>query len=150
MDLKTTIQNDMKTAMKAQDALKVSTLRMLISEIKKKEIDKRTALDESEIQKTISTMSKQRLESIDAFEKGGRQDLVDKEKKEFEILKAYLPSQLSPEDAEKLVVAAIAETGASSPQDIGKVMKAALAKAAGRVDGKVINEIARTKLATPS
>jgi len=147
MDLKTTIQDHMKSAMKAQEPLKVSTLRMLIAEIKKKEIDKRTALTEDEIQKTVTTMIKQRNDAIDAFVKGDRQDLADKEKAEIEILKVYLPTQLSREEVEALVTAIIAETGAATPNDIGKVMKAAVAKAAGRADGKLVNEIARTKLA---
>lgn len=149
MDLKTTLQNDMKTAMKAQDSLKLGALRMLIAEIKKKEIDKRSPLDEGEIQKTISTLLKQRNDSIEAFVKGNREDLADKERKEVEILKAYLPTQLSASEVEALVVAAIQETGASSPNDLGKVMKAALAKAGGRADGKLVNELARKKL-TPS
>lgn len=146
MDLKTTIQNDMKTAMKAGEPVKTGCLRMLIAEIKKREIDKRSALDESEVQKTISTLIKQRNDSIDAFLKGGRQDLADKEKIEIEVLKAYLPTQLSEAETEALVVAAIEETGAKIPQDVGKVMKAVLAKAGGRADGKLINELVRKKL----
>lgn len=146
MDLKTKLQNDTKEAMKAQDSLKVGTLRMLTSEVKKREIDKRTVLEEAEIHKVIQTMLKQRADSIDAFQKANRTDLVEKEQKEVEILKVYLPQQLSKGEVEALVVAAIAETGASKPGDIGQVMKAVLAKAAGRADGKLVNEIARTKL----
>lgn len=145
MDLKT-IQNDMKTAMKEQNALKLSALRMLIAEIKKREIDKRAPLEETEIQKTIATMIKQRNDSVEAFVKGGRNDLADKEKQEIVILQVYLPQQLSRDEVEALVVAAIQETGAAAPGDLGKVMKAVLAKAAGRADGKLINEIARTRL----
>ncbi len=147
MELKVRIQEDMKTAMKAQDAIKVGALRMLISEIKKREIDKRAPLEEAEIHKTIGTMIKQRHESIEAFEKGGRSDLVAKEKAEIIPLQVYLPQQLSREEVEAIVAAAIQETGAAVPADIGKVMKAVLAKTAGRADGKLINEIARTKLA---
>jgi len=150
MDLKVTIQDDMKAAMKAQDALKVSALRMLIAEIKKREIDKRGSLDTAEIHKTISALLKQRIDSIEAFKKGGRQDLVDKEEKEAEILKAYLPEQLSQAEIETIVSDAIAATGASRPEDIGKVMKAALAKAAGKADGKLVNEIAKSKLSKPA
>jgi uncharacterized protein len=146
MDLKTKLQNDTKDAMKAQDSLKVGTLRMLTSEVKKREIDKRTVLEEAEIHKVIQTMLKQRADSIDAFQKANRTDLVEKEQKEVEILKVYLPQQLSKGEVEALVVAAIAETGASKPGDIGQVMKAVLAKAAGRADGKLVNEIARAKL----
>jgi uncharacterized protein len=146
MDLKTTIQNDMKSAMKAGEPLKTGCLRMLIAEIKKREIDKRTPLDEGEIQKTISSLIKQRNDSVEAFLKGGRQDLADKEKLEIEVLKVYLPSQLSEVETEALVVAAIQETGATVPQDVGKVMKAVLAKAGGRADGKLVNELVRKKL----
>ena len=135
--------------MKSQDPTKVGCWRMLIAEIKKREIDKRAPLDTPEIQKVIGTLIKQRGESVIAFEKGGRADLAEKEKAEISVLKAYLPQQLSASEVEALVVAAIQESGASGPNDIGKVMKAALAKADGRADGKLVNEIARAKL-TPS
>lgn len=147
MDLKTTIQNHMKEAMKAQQPAKVGALRMLISEIKKREIDKRSPLDEGEIHKTIQSMLKQRQDSIEQFTKGNRPDLAEKEKEEAEFLQVYLPQQLSAQEVEVLVVAAIQETGATGPNDIGKVMKAVLAKASGRADGKIVNELARTKLA---
>jgi uncharacterized protein len=146
MDLKTTIQNDMKTAMKAGQPTKVGALRMLVAEIKKREIDKRSPLDEGEIQKTIATMLKQRNDSVEAFVKGNREDLAAKEREEIAILKVYLPQQLGEGEVEQLVIAAIAETGATTAADIGKVMKAAMAKAGGRADGKLINEIARRKL----
>jgi len=146
MDLKTTITNDMKEAMKAKDTVKLGALRMLVAEIKKREIDKRSVLDESEVQKTISTMLKQRQDSIEAFTKGNRPDLADKEKLEVDILTAYLPAQLSDAELENLVAAAIQESGAKGPNDLGKVMKAVLAKAAGRADGKRVNELARTQL----
>lgn len=146
MDLKTTIQNDMKMALKAGEPVKTGCLRMLIAEVKKREIDKRSPLDEGEIQKTISTLIKQRMDSIEAFMKGGREDLADKERMEIDFLKVYLPAQLSEAETEALVVAAIAETEAKVPQDMGKVMKAVLAKAGGRADGKLVNELVRKKL----
>jgi uncharacterized protein len=151
MDLKTQIQNDMKEAMKAGDASKVSTLRMLISELKKNEInnrgtDKAGPLDEAAVHKTIQTMVKQRHDSIDAFTKGARPDLVEIEQRELAILKTYLPEQLSAEELQAIVTQVISETGASTPNDIGKVMKGALAKSAGRADGKLVNEIARKLL----
>lgn len=147
MSLKAQLQNDMKDAMRARETVRLTALRMLIAEIKKREIDKKSELDDAEIVKVIGTLLKQRLDSIEAFQKAGRQDLVDNEQKEVEILKAYQPQQLSREEVEKAVAAAIAETGASKPADIGQVMKAVLAKTAGRADGKLVNEIARTKLA---
>ncbi len=146
MDLKSTIQNDMKEAMKAQNAVKLSAVRMLISEIKKREIDKKSALDEGEIHKTIQTMIKQRNDSVEQFEKGGRPELAEKEKAEIAFLSVYLPQQLSRAEVEAIVAAVIEETGAKGANDIGKVMKAALAKSSGRADGKMVNEIARTKL----
>lgn len=151
MDLKARITNDMKEAMKAQQATRLGTIRMLLSEIKKREIDNRTAddrsgLSEADILKAISSMIKQRNDSIEQFTKGGRADLAAKEKEEIDVLSAYLPAQMGRDEIEKLVVAVIAETGAKSPNDIGKVMKAVIAKAEGKADGKVINEIARTKL----
>ena len=146
MDLKTTIQNDMKMAMKAGEPVKTGCLRMLIAEVKKREIDKRSPLDEGEVQKAISTLIKQRMDSIEAFMKGGREDLADKERMEIDFLKVYLPTQLSEAETEALVVAAIAETEAKVPQDMGKVMKAVLAKAGGRADGKLVNELVRKKL----
>lgn len=146
MDLKAKLQSDLKDAMRAQDALKLGTLRGLIAEIKKREIDKRSALEEAEIHKVIQSLLKQRADSIEAFRSAGREELAAKEELEAAVLKAYLPAQLSKEEIEVLVVAAIAETGASKPSDIGAVMKAVLAKSAGRADGKWVNEIARLKL----
>ena len=136
----------MKSAMKARDSVKTDALRMAIAEIKKREIDKRSPLDESEVTKIITTLIKQRNESIDAFVKGNRPDLADKERTEIEFLKVYQPAQLSPGEIEAIVIAAIAESGASAPADVGKVMKVALAKTGGRADGKLVNEIARNKL----
>jgi uncharacterized protein YqeY len=146
MDLKAKIQEDIKTAMKAQDSLKLGTLRMLHSEIKRKEIDKRIVLDESEIQKVIQSMLKQRADSIEAFVKGAREDLAEKERQEVEILKAYMPAQMPRAELEQIVMTVIQETGANTAADIGKVMKAVLAKVAGKADGKTVNEIAKAKL----
>jgi len=136
----------MKSAMKSQQATKLGCLRMLIAEIKKKEIDKRSPLDESEIQKVIGTLIKQRNESVLAFEKGGRTDLVEKEKAEIDVLKAYLPEQLSDSEVIAIVESAVAETQAKTAADMGKVMKAVLAKTSGRADGKLVNELVRKKL----
>lgn len=146
MDLKAKFTEDMKAAMKAGESTKLGVLRMLISEVKKREIDKREALSETEVQKTISTLIKQREDSVEAFTKGNRPDLADKEKAEAEVLRAYLPAQMSREEVEAIVVAAIQETGAKAVADIGKVMKAVLPKVAGKADGKIINEIAKSKL----
>ncbi len=146
MDLKTQLQNDMKGAMKAANPSKVATLRMAISEIKKREIDRRVVIEDAEILKIIQTLIKQRNDSVEAFEKGNRPDLVAQEKAEIVFLQAYLPQQATREETEAIVKAAIEESGAKGPNDIGKVMKAVLAKASGRVDGKAVNEIARKLL----
>ena len=132
--------------MRAKDSAKLGALRMLQSEIKKREIDSRTEMQDADVFKAIQTMLKQRNDSIEQFTKGNRPDLVEKEQLEVDILKKYLPAGMSAAEVEALVVAAIAESGAATPNDIGKVMKIALAKAGGRADGKIINELARAKL----
>lgn len=132
--------------MRAKDSVKLGALRMLTSEIKKREIDSRTEMQDADVFKAIQTMLKQRNDSIEQFTKGNRPDLAEKEQVEVDILKKYLPAGMSAAEVEALVVAAIAESGAATPNDIGKVMKIALAKAGGRADGKIINELARAKL----
>lgn len=132
--------------MKAHDALTVSTLRMLTSEIKRREIDTRTTLSDGDVLKIVATLIKQRHDSVEAFLKGGRQDLVDKETKEIEILKKYMPQQLSREAVDQLVAECIREVGITRIEEIGKVMKLVIAKAAGRADGKVLNESVRAQL----
>lgn len=148
MDLKSTIQNDLKTSLKAQDSLRLNTIRMLVAEIKKREIDKRSALTDEEIQKTASTLVKQRQESIEAFEKGGRKDLADKEREEIIFLRQYLPQQLSVEAVRKIVLETIAELHVSSPNDLGKVMKGVLAKTKGQAEGKIVNELVQKELSS--
>lgn len=141
MDLKTTVHNDVKVALKSGESLKVSTLRLLLAEIKKREIDKRSSLTDAEVIRTISTLIKQRNEAIDLYVKGARQELADKERKEIEYLKSYLPEPLSDEELEALVKLVVEETQASLPKDKGKVIKASLEKAGDRADGKRIAEI---------
>ncbi len=146
MTVKEQISSDVKDAMRAKDSAKLGALRMLQSEIKKREIDSRTEMQDADVFKAIQTMLKQRNDSIEQFKKGNRPDLAEKEQLEVDILKKYLPAGMSAAEVEALVVAAIAESGAATPNDIGKVMKIALAKAGGRADGKIINELARAKL----
>ena len=146
MDLKKRIQDDMKTALKAGEAVRLGAIRMLLSEVKKREIDKREPLGEGEIHKVVQSLLKQRADSIEAFLSGGRADLVDKERAEVDALKVYLPSQMSAAEVEAAVVAAIAQTGATKPADMGKVMKVVLATVAGRADGKLVNELVRARL----
>lgn len=142
------ILDDFKKAMKDKDALKVSTLSFLRAELKNAAIDKRKqALDDTEVIAVIKKQIKQRQDSIDKFKQGSRQDLADKESKELEILKLYLPQGASEEEIRAAVDEVIKATGASSAQDMGKVMKELLAKFSGRADNKLVSEIVKARLA---
>lgn len=136
------IDNDLKEAMKAREADRLGVLRMLKSALKNASIEKggmSAQLDDTEATAVIRKQVKQRQDSIESFEKGGRPELAEKEKLEVEILNNYLPKQLSPEEISTLVKEAIAEAGATSKAQMGAVMKIANAKAAGRVDGKTLS-----------
>ena len=136
------INKDLTGAMKAGDAAKVSTLRMLNSAIKNVVIAKKAEkLEDTDIIDIIAKQIKQRNESIEQFKKGNRQDLVDKETKELEALKAYMPQQLSEEEIAKTAQDAIKETGAKGRQDMGKVMKVIMPKLKGRCDSKLLSDI---------
>lgn len=142
------ILDDFKKAMKDKDAVKVSTLSFLRSELKNAAIDKRKKeLDDSEVSAVIKKQIKQRQDSIEKFKQGSRQDLADKETKELEILKSYLPQEVSEEEIIAAVDEAIKTTAAGGPQDMGKVMKELLAKFAGRADNKLVSQIVKVKLA---
>jgi uncharacterized protein len=146
MELRERIESDAKSALKAGAKDTVSTLRMLNASLKNKQIDKRRPLTEEEVVETVRSLIKQRKDSIEQFEKGGRQDLVDKETAEVAVLEAYLPQQLSREEVEALVRSAIAETGAQGTRDMGKVMKALMPRVGGRADGKLISELVKHAL----
>ena len=134
-------------AMRKQDAARLGPLRMLKAAFMNKSVEKGRDLDETEERQVVTSLVKQRRDSIEQFAKGGRQDLVDKETAEITVLEAYLPPAVDPAALEKAVAEAIAETGATSPKDMGKVMKAAMARFAGQtVDGKAVNELVRRKL----
>jgi uncharacterized protein YqeY len=136
------ISKDMVEALKANDQIKTSTLRMLNSVIHNAVIAKRPKeLEESDIVDIIAKQIKQRSESIEQFKKGNRPDLVDKETKELEILKSYMPGALSEEEVTKIVKDAIAQTGAKAKQDMGKVMKEVMPKVKGRYDSKMLSEL---------
>ncbi|SMP17938.1 hypothetical protein SAMN06265339_1570 [Desulfurobacterium pacificum] len=146
MGLKEKLLQDMKEAMKAKDKVKLSTIRMINSLIKNAEIEKRGELTDEEIVQLLMKYAKQRRESIEMYEKGGRQDLVEKEKAELAIVESYLPKQLSEEEIRDIVKQAIEETGASSVKDLGKVMKVVMPKVKGKADGSVVNRIVREML----
>jgi uncharacterized protein YqeY len=140
---------DLTASMKAQDAARTSTLRMAKSALKNKEIDKKAPLDDAEAVKVLQGLVKQREDSIDQFRKAGRADLVEKEEAERVVLAAYLPAEASEAEVDAAVEKAVAETGATSAKDMGKVMKAALAALAGSgkpADGKKVNEAVRRRL----
>jgi uncharacterized protein YqeY len=135
-------------AMRQHDPVRLSALRMLKAALVNREVERGRALDVPESQQVVTALVKQRKDSIDQFGKGGRQDLVDKETAELRVLETYLPAAADPAVVERAVAEAIEETGASSPKDMGRVMKAAMAKLAGQsVDGKTVNDLVRARLA---
>ena len=147
MALREKLSEDMKTAMKARDELRLSTIRMVRSAVKNKDIELKRELNEQEIVEVIATLGKQRRESIRLFTEAGRQDLVEKEEKELAVLLEFLPQQLSREEVAELVEKIVAESGAQGAKDMGKVMKALLPSVSGRADGKLVSEIVKEKLA---
>ncbi len=148
MAYKDDIEQDLKKALKGKDALRVSVLRMLLSSLSYKEIEKRNPLSEDEFHGVVKTMIKQHVESIDSFKKGQRMDLAEKEEKELQILKEFLPAQLSEEEVAREVQEAITELGAKDLKDMGKVMKVLTAKLGSRVDGKVLSEMVKSRLSS--
>lgn len=147
MSLKQTIVSDLTASMKAQDAPRTSTLRMVKAAVMNREIEKGGELDDDEMSKLLRTLVKQRRDSVEQYEKGGRQELADKEKTEIGVIEAYLPQAASGAEVEAAVVAAISETGASSVKDMGKVMKAVQIALAGKnADGRTVSEIVKAKL----
>jgi len=130
----------LKEAMKSRDELKTSVIRMMKASLKNKEIEKMGTLTDEDILSALSTMAKQRRESIEQFANAGRTELAEKESRELEILQAYLPKQLSPEELDALIKNAISESGAKSAADMGKVMKVLMPNVKGVADGKAVNQ----------
>ena len=134
-------------AMRRKDAPRLSALRMLKAAFMNREVEKGRALDDTEARQVVQSLVKQRRDSIEQFVKGGRQDLVDKETAEIGVLESYLPPSADPALIDRAVADAIAETGATSAKDIGRVMKAVMSRLSGQtVDGKSVNEVVRKKL----
>ena len=141
------VNTAIKDAMKARDQQRLVALRMLKTALMNREIERGRPLDDSEQRQVVSSLVKQRRDSIEQFTKGGRQDLVEKETAEIAILESYLPPAVDAADLDRLVDAAISSTGATSAKDMGRVMKAVMAGLAGQtVDGKAVNELVRRKL----
>ncbi len=140
------IIDDLKASMKARDSTRTSCLRMLKSAIKNKQVEKGDPLKDEEIQTVISSLIKKGQEAVKEFRRGGREDLAAKEEEEIRIFYGYLPEQLAPADIEKTLKEIMAELSADSLKDMGKVMKVAMARMAGKAQGKEVNEIARKLL----
>ena len=148
MTLTEQISRDITEAMKAKDAARLSALRMAKAALMNGEVAKGRALDDAEGQQILASLLKQRRDSIEQFTSAGRQDLVDKETAEVAVLERYAPPPATAAELEQAVIAAIAETGATTPKDIGRVMKAVMSALAGKsVDGRAVNELVRKRLA---
>jgi uncharacterized protein YqeY len=146
MGLEERLVEEMKQAMRSSDKLRLSTIRMIRSAAKNKEIEQRSQLTDDGIAKVIQGLVRKGEESVEQFRVGGRMDLVEKEGKEIEILKSFLPQPLSREEILKVIDQTIAEIQASSSRDIGKVMKSVMPKLGGKADGKLINQLVKERL----
>ena len=146
MNYKETLDQEMVQATKAQDKERLSALRLIKNTLHNKEIDLHRELDEAEFLQAMAAMAKQRNDSIEQFRHGGRQDLVEKETKELKVIQEFMPSQLSEEEVTREIEAAIAESGATSIKDMGKVMKILMPKLTGRADGKLVGDKVKARL----
>jgi len=147
MTLKTRITDDMKAAMRAKDAARLSAVRLLLAAIKQKEVDERIALDDAQVVAIVERLLKQRRESIGQYEAAGREDLAAVERFEAEVLTAYLPAQLGDAEVDAAIAAAIAETGAAGQKDMGRVMGVLKARLAGRADMGSVSARVKSRLA---
>ncbi len=146
MSLKDRITDDMKSAMRAKETARLGTIRLLLAAIKQKEVDERIELDDANVSSIVEKLIKQRKDSISQFQAAGRDDLVTAEQAEMSVLQAYLPEQLSAAEVEAAVVAAIAESGAASVRDMGKVMGLLKSRLAGRADMAQVSALIKTRL----
>jgi uncharacterized protein len=148
MGLRESINEDMKTAMKAGEKDQLATIRLLLSDVRKREVDERITLDEGQVIAVVERMLKQRRDSISQFENAGRHDLADKEKAEVAVLSKYLPAQLSEADLTALVDAAVVAAAAKSPADMGKVMAIVKPQVAGKADMGKVSTLIKSRLAS--
>lgn len=146
MNLKDQLFQDLKVAMKAGDKTRLGVIRLLRAKIGEMEIAKKRDLTDDELLSVLTSAVKQRKESISQYEQGNRQDLVEKEQAELEIIQKYLPEQLSEDKVKSIIADAIAETGAQSMQDLGQVMKIVMGRVKGQADGKMVNQLVRESL----
>ncbi|MDH3927397.1 MAG: GatB/YqeY domain-containing protein [Deltaproteobacteria bacterium] len=148
MSLQEQISAALKDAMRARDEVKMSTLRLVLTAIKKREKEARSLLEDQEVISVITTQIKQRRESIEQYRQAGREDLAQTEESELQILQGYMPEQVSEEEISNTLDEIIAEVGAASMKDMGTVMKAAMAKLAGKAEGGAINAMVKEKLSS--
>lgn len=147
MSLYDRLTEDLKFAMKSRDQLRMDVIRMIKAAVLNKEVELKRDLDDAEMSRVMTTLVKQRRESIEQFEKAQRQELAAKERQEIEIIESYLPKPLSPEELETIVTSVIADTGSRSIKDLGAVMRAVMARLGGQtVDGKLVSELVKRKL----
>jgi uncharacterized protein len=147
MSLSDHLTEDLKLAMKSRDQLRMDVIRMIKAAVLNKEVELKRDLDDAEMSRVMTTLVKQRRESVEQFEKAQRTELAAKERKEIEIIESYLPKPLSPQELETIVVSAVAETGSRSLKDMGTVMKAVMARLAGQsIDGKQVSDLVKSKL----
>lgn len=142
------LDTELKEALKSRDELKTSVIRMIKASLKNKSIEKMGTLTDDDILSVLASLAKQRRESIEQFSLAGRTDLAEKEKKELEIVQTYLPKQLSPQELNEIILSAIKECNAASPNDMGKVMKIIAPKTKGAADGKIVSQRVRELLST--
>ena len=147
MSLKDRVTEDMKTAMRAKDAVRLGTIRMLLAAVKQREVDERIMLDDTQLVGIVDKLIKQRKDSISAFTQGGRMDLADKESVEVKVLEAYLPQRLSADEVHAAVAALVAELSAAGPGDMGRVMGAAKARLASQADMGLVSAAVKQALA---
>jgi uncharacterized protein YqeY len=152
MSLRQRIEDDIKTALKARDKEKLSALRMVKAKVQEKQVELRgkkgpeAKLSDDDVRDVVSAYAKQRRDSIDSYEKGGREDLAAKERSELQIISAYLPQQMGEDEVAAIVDEAIAASGATQPKDMGAVMKLVMPRVKGRADGKLVNRIVQGRL----
>ena len=147
MSLQDQLTEAMKVAMKAKDSLRLNAIRLMRTAIKNKEIDTRTTLSDEDVIGVLSTLVKQRKESAEVYRANQRGDLADKEEAELAVIQDFLPAQMSEDEIKAAIEAAVQETGAASPKDMGKVMKIVSAQTRGRADGRMVSELVKARLA---
>jgi uncharacterized protein len=148
-EFKGRLAEGMKVALKSGDKVRLGALRLLLASVKNREVELRREVDDEEFLEVVAGEVKRRKEAAEAYERGGRHDLLERELREQEVLEAYLPAQLSDEDVASLIDEAVRATGASGPGDLGKVMGYVMGKAKGRVDGGAVNRLVRERLGAP-